>query len=176
MCDMPAGQYQCIVYQGQGEFAPPGPITSAAVSSAGGIGMAFNDIPMNYTFQAGHDYIIGFRSATIGGTLATTYQRVFWGDGAGEDKDIGIVTLRDGREGYDAQNASNIAFPRIRVTVAPEVCYADCNGDHELNLSDFGCFQTAFALGNMYADCNGEGVLNLADFGCFQTRFALGCP
>jgi hypothetical protein len=26
-----------------------------------------------------------------------------------------------------------------------------------------------------YADCNGDGVLNLADFGCFQTKFALGC-
>ena len=27
-----------------------------------------------------------------------------------------------------------------------------------------------------YADCNGDGQLNLADFGCFQTKFALGCP
>jgi hypothetical protein len=43
-------------------------------------------------------------------------------------------------------------------------------------LSDFGCFQTAFALGQPYADCNGDGVMNLSDFGCFQTKFALGCP
>jgi hypothetical protein len=55
-------------------------------------------------------------------------------------------------------------------------CYADCNGDGQLNLSDFGCFQTAFALGNPYADCNQDTVLNLSDFGCFQTKFALGCP
>jgi hypothetical protein len=55
-------------------------------------------------------------------------------------------------------------------------CYPDCNGDAVLNLADFGCFQTAFALGNMYADCNADLVLNLADFGCFQTAFALGCP
>lgn len=27
-----------------------------------------------------------------------------------------------------------------------------------------------------YPDCNGDGLLNLADFGCFQTQFALGCP
>ncbi|MCC6659458.1 MAG: PEP-CTERM sorting domain-containing protein [Phycisphaerales bacterium] len=27
-----------------------------------------------------------------------------------------------------------------------------------------------------YPDCNGDGVLNLADFGCFTTKFALGCP
>jgi hypothetical protein len=55
-------------------------------------------------------------------------------------------------------------------------CYADCNGDGALNLSDFGCYQTKFALGDPYADCNQDTVLNLSDFGCFQTKFALGCP
>jgi YVTN family beta-propeller protein len=55
-------------------------------------------------------------------------------------------------------------------------CYTDCNGDGILNLADFGCFQTRFALGDPRADCNDDGLLNLADFGCFQTRFALGCP
>jgi 6-phosphogluconolactonase (cycloisomerase 2 family) len=58
----------------------------------------------------------------------------------------------------------------------PAGCYADCNGDGTLNLSDFGCFQTRFATGDPYADCNGDGVRNLSDFGCFQTKFALGCP
>jgi DNA-binding beta-propeller fold protein YncE len=60
--------------------------------------------------------------------------------------------------------------------VPDESCYPDCNGDGALNLADFGCFQTNFALGDPYADCNGDQVLNLADFGCFQTSFALGCP
>ena len=55
-------------------------------------------------------------------------------------------------------------------------CYPDCNGDGSLNLSDFGCFTTRFALGEAYADCNGDAVLNLSDFGCFTTKFALGCP
>ncbi|MCC6661662.1 MAG: hypothetical protein IT437_12340 [Phycisphaerales bacterium] len=55
-------------------------------------------------------------------------------------------------------------------------CYPDCNGDNTLNLSDFGCFTTKFALGDPYADCNGDSVLNLSDFGCFTTKFALGCP
>ena len=58
----------------------------------------------------------------------------------------------------------------------PSTCYPDCNGDGQINLSDFGCFQTKFALGDPYADCNGDGVRNLSDFGCFQTKFALGCP
>ncbi|MCC6661856.1 MAG: hypothetical protein IT437_13330 [Phycisphaerales bacterium] len=58
----------------------------------------------------------------------------------------------------------------------PGVCYPDCNGDTNLDLADFGCYQTKFALGDLYADCNADGVRNLADFGCFQTKFALGCP
>jgi hypothetical protein len=55
-------------------------------------------------------------------------------------------------------------------------CYADCNRDGALSLSDFGCFQTRFALADPYCDCNEDQQINLADFGCFQTRFALGCP
>jgi V8-like Glu-specific endopeptidase len=62
------------------------------------------------------------------------------------------------------------------VCAGPAPCYADCNADGMLTLSDFGCFQTKFSLGDGYADCNGDGVKNLADFGCFQTKYALGCP
>ncbi len=61
-------------------------------------------------------------------------------------------------------------------SLGPAPCYPDCNGDGALNLGDFGCFQTKFALGDPYADCNGDSLLNLGDFGCFLTRFALGCP
>ena len=62
------------------------------------------------------------------------------------------------------------------LTPVDQVCGADCNADGVLNLADFGCFQTRFALGEPYADCNGDGILNLADFGCFTTRFSIGCP
>jgi hypothetical protein len=55
-------------------------------------------------------------------------------------------------------------------------CYPDCNADGALNLADFGCFQTRFALADPYSDCNADAVFNLSDFGCFQTKFALGCP
>ncbi len=72
---------------------------------------------------------------------------------------------------------STTTATRMQFTFAPvAACYPDCNGDQLLNLADFGCFQTAFATGNMYADCNGDTILNLADFGCFQTKFAIGCP
>jgi hypothetical protein len=60
--------------------------------------------------------------------------------------------------------------------VFPTVCYADCNGDGQLTVQDFGCFQTKFVTGDPYADCNGDGVATVQDFGCFQTKFVQGCP
>jgi choice-of-anchor B domain-containing protein len=54
-------------------------------------------------------------------------------------------------------------------------CYADCDGSGTLNIDDFICFQTNFALGDLAADCDASGNLNIDDFICFQTTFALGC-
>lgn len=54
-------------------------------------------------------------------------------------------------------------------------CYADCDGNGVLDIDDFLCFQTLFALGDPYADCDGNGELNIDDFLCFQTYFAIGC-
>ena len=74
-----------------------------------------------------------------------------------------------------SNNCPEIYFDDVSLTPIG-ACYPDCNGDGTLNLSDFGCYTTKFALGEAYADCNGDGVRNLADFGCFTTKFALGCP
>jgi choice-of-anchor B domain-containing protein len=54
-------------------------------------------------------------------------------------------------------------------------CYADCDGSGTLNIDDFICFQTNFALGDPQADCDSSGTLNIDDFICFQTIYALGC-
>lgn len=97
-----------------------------------------------------------------------------------------------GQWAWDGWEATGQGFSKVHITGSDpasghimhddlelsfgSVCYPDCNGDGALNLADFGCFQTKFALNDPYADCNGDGVLNLADFGCFQTKFALGCP
>jgi hypothetical protein len=174
-CNMDAGQYEIIIYQGAGEFAAPGAILNTALVTLGGIGLDWQDGAFEFTFQAGQDYILHFRSATVGAAVATQYQRFFWGDGPGEDKDLGIVTIRDGREGYDALNFTNVAFPRLRLLVEKS-CYPDCNGVGGLTIADFGCFQTRFVAGDPYADCNGVGGLTIADFACFQTAFVAGCP
>lgn len=54
-------------------------------------------------------------------------------------------------------------------------CQADCEGDDDLDVDDFICFQTLFALNDPTADCDGTLELSIDDFICFQTVFALGC-
>ncbi len=54
-------------------------------------------------------------------------------------------------------------------------CYPDCDGSGTLNIDDFICFQTFYAIGDVYADCDLSGTLNIDDFICFQTFYAIGC-
>jgi uncharacterized protein (TIGR03118 family) len=70
-------------------------------------------------------------------------------------------------------------FGRIEVA---STCYANC--DHSttppvLNINDFACFLSKFAMGDPYANCDGSTsfpVFNVNDFTCFLGRFAAGCP
>ena len=55
-------------------------------------------------------------------------------------------------------------------------CTADCNGDGNLNILDFVCFQNLFQVGSLQADCNEDGNLNILGFVCYQNAFQLGCP
>jgi hypothetical protein len=61
-------------------------------------------------------------------------------------------------------------------------CYPNCDGSTQppiLNVSDFVCFQAAFAAGAPYANCDqstGAPALNVLDFVCFMQQFAAGCP
>lgn len=55
-------------------------------------------------------------------------------------------------------------------------CYADCDGDGVVTLSDQACFDAAWALGNPWADCNGDGTLTPEDKACYALVRCKGCP
>jgi hypothetical protein len=57
----------------------------------------------------------------------------------------------------------------------PAPCYADCDQNAVLDINDFICFQTYFAIGDPLADCDQDGQWLIDDFICFQTYYALGC-
>ncbi len=63
----------------------------------------------------------------------------------------------------------------LEIEVNAPPCIADCDNDGTLDINDFICYQTLFALGDPAADCDGDGTLLIDDFICFQTAFVLGC-
>jgi hypothetical protein len=63
----------------------------------------------------------------------------------------------------------------FKVTIHSLGCEADCNGDGQLNIVDFVCFQIAWKAHDPIADCNGDGEFNVVDFVCYQGLFLAGC-
>ena len=54
-------------------------------------------------------------------------------------------------------------------------CRADCDGDGQLSIFDFLCYQNLFASGDLAADFDGDGRLTIFDFLAFQNEFVAGC-
>ena len=61
------------------------------------------------------------------------------------------------------------------VLTSLNVCYPNCDGNGQLDINDFACFQTMYSFGDPSADCDGSGTLDVDDFACFQTMFGFGC-
>lgn len=59
--------------------------------------------------------------------------------------------------------------------IVADACYADCDQSGALNIDDFICYQTLYAVGDPTADCDLSGTLSIDDFVCFQTLYAVGC-
>ena len=104
---------------------------------------------------------------------------------------IGIVVqglIPDNGQGlyYDAYTATLYATTQTgpsmltimhdpdRPTLGAE-CFADCNGDGDLNVLDFVCFQGEWQGQTDAGDCDGNGLYNILDFVCFQGLFVEGC-
>ncbi len=78
--------------------------------------------------------------------------------------------------GGDFIAAGAVVAPGIaRYGCPPIECYADCDASGTLDIDDFICFQTRYALNDPLADCDTSGGLDIDDFICFQTLYAIGC-
>ncbi len=77
--------------------------------------------------------------------------------------------------GGQAKNQTTGVREGFVATVPAATCKADCDASGELDIDDFICFQTRFAISDPYADCDASGGLDIDDFICFQTLFAIGC-
>jgi hypothetical protein len=77
---------------------------------------------------------------------------------------------------FNIPNVATVLTSSLAFGAEPgNACYPDCDSSGTLDIDDFICFQTFFAIGDPYADCEGDGDLDIDDFICFQTFFAIGC-
>jgi hypothetical protein len=110
--------YDVVIYQGQGVGNPAGAVLQIATAASGGLGFNWNDIGIGFTFQAGQDYIVNWRPNDGGfNDWATTLRYFQWGNDPNDDVDLGVVTIRDGREGFDAESAGNTVAPFLRLQI-----------------------------------------------------------
>ncbi len=101
--------------------------------------------------------------AMLPGTWRDSLAHGLWSDG---------TTTRIAGYGF---NLDTGRYEALLWTHIAATCAADCDASGALNIDDFICFQTLFALADPTADCDASGALNIDDFICFQTLFALGC-
>jgi hypothetical protein len=110
-------------------------------------------------------------------------QNPFWSDVkinlnayAGQDVQIQFVF-----DSIDGQLNSNLGWQVDGIRLVGQVadctktCDPDCDLSGTLNIDDFICFQTLYAISDPKADCDADGTLNIDDFICFQTLYAIGC-
>jgi|GEM_PF-3449870 len=126
---------------------------------------------LGWPVDAGEYWIAWTLNGTIDGGPYTPYQ----GDDA--EPVIGDAMQRVLGAWRPARNSSEGG---VQVSLPFEVygslaCPADCDGDGELTIFDFLCFQNAYSAGDTAADCDGDGEVTAADFTCFQTAFMAGC-
>jgi hypothetical protein len=99
------------------------------------------------------------------------------GDSGGRASSPRVLADRDvpGREGLRGSEGPPVAASQAGG------CYANCDGSRSapvLNINDFVCFLSRFAVGDPYANCDGSTnppTLNALDFTCFLSRFEAGC-
>ncbi|MHC4217956.1 MAG: hypothetical protein ACYSU7_05815 [Planctomycetota bacterium] len=117
--DILAGLYDIVIHEGQGVTTAAGSALQMTSGNTGGRGDVFNDIGIDFTFQAGVDYIVNFRPSDGNGVWVIGFPYYRWGDTTGDDVDLGLVTIRDGRAGFDSDNWTNTVAPVMRLHVAP---------------------------------------------------------
>ncbi|MHC4209805.1 MAG: hypothetical protein ACYSWT_08860 [Planctomycetota bacterium] len=114
-----ADSYDIVIYQGRGVTADPGSVLQTATADTGGQGDVFNDIGIVFTFETGLDYIVNFRPHDGNTAWATSLAHYRWGNDPADDVGLDLVTIRDGRAGFAADNWVNTVAPAMRLHVLP---------------------------------------------------------
>ncbi len=144
---------------------------------------------IDFGTMAGEDQYPQNVCVTSAGDYLLTYSNGLLSAWSADGKRVGDTKLIDAGTSFDSHFSISYANGHVWVITEangvwlgyeiPELnaspCYPDCDASGILDIDDFICFQTFFAIGDPYADCDASGGLDIDDFICFQTFFAIGC-
>jgi MYXO-CTERM domain-containing protein len=116
-----ANSYEFVISAGLGEENGSIGAVLASASASLPAGAGPQSIDIDFTFQSGAEYVINFRPVSeaygFGGPYGFHYSG--WGNGS-EEADLGLVTLLDGREGFNSDSAGNSWTTHFAMNVVPE--------------------------------------------------------
>lgn len=111
--------FDVVIYEGNGVDQAAGSQLAIVTSNAGSGIFEWNDMSINFSFAAGSDYIINWRPTDGNSSWVNQLEYASWGNSGTDDVDLGIVTIRDGREGFDANSFSNSVVAHHRFLIVP---------------------------------------------------------
>ncbi len=182
-CD--GGMFAYFGIDGQCNFSNGSAVSGSLSSSllkVPTIGPPSLEFCYRFNVESGPPYDAG--AVLINGTpVWEPTQNPFWGEAkinlsayAGQDVQIEFTF-----DSLDAQLNTNLGWQVDGIRLVGQEadctkpCEPDCDASGSLDIDDFICFQTLYAIGSAKADCDASGDLDIDDFICFQTIYALGC-
>ena len=113
--------YEVVIQEGRGVSEQAGPVVASARGEAE-TGLRWHDLAIDFSFEGGAEYVVTWRPERPDGAWVFTNALVpyfEWGESTSDDVDLGLVTIRDGREGFDAFSHDNVLAPHLRLLLAP---------------------------------------------------------
>ncbi len=131
--DLVSQSFDIVVYSSTDGHSA-GAILATASDIVGGTGMGWNDIALDFDFIMGNFYVVNWRPTVPNanwGIIEYYRDNIL-------PHTVGPLTLLEGFEGYNAQNADNFLHPRLRYITAVSVPQPEIFGLFLLGLFGFG--------------------------------------
>jgi hypothetical protein len=113
--DLNSGSYDAVIFSST-DGHQANSVLGTSTELLSGVGNDWNDISIDYTFNANDYYVILWRPTDGNGTWTNSIDYYY---DSGLPATAGPATLIDGVEGYDADSFINTLHPNMRVNIIP---------------------------------------------------------
>lgn len=113
--------FEVVIYDSP-DGHTPGSVIYTTAATTGGTGYGWNDMTVSFTFEAGNFYVLNWRPADGGSSDWVTSPGMDFYHDNGLPYAVGPITIVEGFEGFDAENASNLFHPHMRLCETTEEC------------------------------------------------------